>query len=458
MAAEAREWEGLQYHAPPKPLPEGAKTEEWPRFLGARDEPVSGETELAREFPESGPPIVWECRKGEGYASPAIAEGRLVLFHRLNGEERIDCLEPETGKRFWSYSYPVVYRDDFGYSDGPRAGPVIAGGKVVTFGVTSWLKCLELATGRLLWEVDCATKYAVPQYFFGSGASPLVKDGLVIVNLGGEEGQCVAAFDVNTGEEKWITRHEWGQSYASPIPVRWRDRDRVLVFAGGKSSPATGGLLSVDPKTGGVDDAFFWRARRYASVNASSPVRCGENRVFITQSYVDRNSPCNGGVMLEAGEDGKFKEIWRDAEFGCHWMTPVFKDGRLYAFSGEKDRLCDLVCYDAATGKRLWKERPAWEYKSPRGVRVPMSFYRGSLLLADGRFLCLGEWGTLAWLDLSPSGMKIGSTAQLFTAQQTWTLPALSRGLLYVCQNEEDKLNGTPARLICYDLRGEGKR
>jgi len=81
---------------------------------------------------------------------------------------------------------------------------------------------------------------------------------------------------------------------------------------------------------------------------------------------------------------------------------------------------------------------------------------RGSLLRVDGRFLALGEWGTLAWLTLSPKGVEKGATAQLFTAPGgAWTLPALSRGLLYVSQNEEDKLTGEKTRLLCYDLRGE---
>ena len=64
----------------------------------------------------------------------------------------------------------------------------------------------------------------------------------------------------------------------------------------------------------------------------------------------------------------------------------------------------------------------------------------------------LGEFGDLAWLDLSPKGAIIQSRAKLFNAPETWTLPALSRGLLYVSQNEPGA-GGTKPRLICYDLR-----
>lgn len=451
-AEEAREWAGLKFHAAPRALAAGAVTEDWPRFLGAADASVSRETGVARDFAEAGPPKVWQCAKGEGYASPAITGGRLVLFHRVSGMEQVDCLEAATGRRFWSYGYEVDYRDDFGYNAGPRAGPVISGGRVVTFGVTSWLKCFELATGKVLWEHDCQEEYGVMKYFFGSGASPLIHGDKVIVHLGGSEDRCVGAFSLADGKLAWMTKHAWGQSYASPMMMKVNGKDRVLVFAGGKSKPSTGGLLSIDPATGAVEGEFFWRAPRYPSVNAQTPVLCGDGRVFISQAYVDDESECNGGVMLKADAAGKWVPEWKAAEFGCHWNTPVYDGGFLYGFSGEKDRQCELVCHDAATGKRKWAEKFSWPYASD-GQSIPMGLYRGSLLKVGDRFLCLGEWGTLAWLELSPAGARVLSKHQPFVAQESWTLPALSHGLLYVSQNQEDRLNGAASSLICYDLR-----
>ena len=45
------------------------------------------------------------------------------------------------------------------------------------------------------------------------------------------------------------------------------------------------------------------------------------------------------------------------------------------------------------------------------------------------------------------------SRARLFAARESWALPVLSRGLLYVMQNTRDVLQGTGPRLLCYDLR-----
>ncbi len=452
-AAPAAPWPALTFHQPPAPLPAGAISEDWPRFQGPHDAPISRETGIRQDFPPTGPALVWECQKGSGYASPAIVDGKLLLFHRLNGQETLDCLDAATGRRFWSYAYPAEYQDDFGYGDGPRVGPVVSGGKVYTFGITSWLKCLDLTTGQLLWEVDCQKKYTVQKYFFGAGSSPLVHDGLVLVNIGGGDEQCVVAFDAASGSEKWIVKHPWGQSYSSPIAASWHGSTRVLFFTGGKSEPSTGGLVVVDPATGQLESTFPWRARRYPSVNASSPVLCGENQVFLSHAYIDRGHDQNGGVMLRCDASGKLSPVWNVPTLGCHWMTPIYHQGHLYAFSGEKERSAELVCHEATTGRQLWHQQMAWDQPGKNGETIPMSLYRASLLNIGSRFLCLGEWGTLCWLDLSPTGAQRAATAQLFTAQQSWTLPALSHGLLYVLQNEEDRLTGTPPRLLCYDLR-----
>ncbi len=443
----------------PKPLSKTAKTADWPRFLGPLDRPESPETELLKEFPKEGPKVVWETPTGEGYACPAILGDAIVLFYSKDKQECIERREAATGKLVWTHSYPISYRDKFGYANGPRAGAVIRPGAtskdptyVYTFGVASNLHCLDLATGKVVWKRDTAAEDQVPQYFFGSGASPIVVGENVILNLGGLPDRCTVAFKAATGEVAWVGKHAWGQSYASPILAKFHGTPHLLVFAGGESEPSTGGLLSFDPTNGTVKDSFPWRASRYASVNASTPVIVPENRVLISQGYTDPDGPHNGAALVEMTKDGKWQEIWKNPAILCHWMTPVYHEGHIYAFVGEKEHGCDLICASAATGEILWREKPEWE-QDFNGGTLPMSFRRGSLLRADGHFLCLGEMGTLAWLDLSPKGMKILSKCQPVLAPQTWTLPAISRGLLYLVQSETDLITKAGPRVVCLDLR-----
>jgi hypothetical protein len=73
---------------------------------------------------------------------------RLVFFHRVGDEEIVDCVHRETGERFWRFGYPSRYADRYGYNDGPRVAPVIAGDSVYTLGAAARLHCIELSTGR----------------------------------------------------------------------------------------------------------------------------------------------------------------------------------------------------------------------------------------------------------------------------------------------------------------------
>ena len=427
----------------PKPLPAGAVTHDWTSFLGPTHNAVSTETKLSRMLP---PPLVWEFPKGTSYSSPAIAGGRLMFIHRVRDEEVVECMDAETGANKWQFKYGTVFEDRYGYNNGPRASPVIDGTRVFTMGAEGKLHGFDIASGMVIWKRDLRADYKVPQDFFGTASTPLVEGRLLIVNVGAPGGPCVAAFDTATGKEVWRAGTEWGPSYASPIPAVVHSKRRVFVFAGGESEPPMGGLMCIDPATGKVDFSFAWRSRSYESVNASCPV-IFDNKVFISASYR------TGGALLEIRPDFTHRVVWTTQEFGLHFNTPIYRDGYLYGFDGRNEPDASLACVDVATGKVVWREMPEWT-DTLGGRQQEVSTYRGSLLAVDGAYLCLGELGHLLWLELTPKGYKQISRTWLFPARESWSLPVLSRGLLYVVQNTRDVTRVNRPRLLCYDLRG----
>jgi outer membrane protein assembly factor BamB len=454
--AEPEENKDVTYHVAPKPLLPGTITEDWPSFLGPTHNAVTRETNLVASFPAGGPPLVWEMKRGSGYSAPAISAGKLLVLHRVGEQEVVDCLDPETGKRFWRFAYPTEYRDRYGLNDGPRGAPVIDGGLAYTYGVEGKLHCLDLATGAVKWKHDILSEFSLPQQFFGVGDTPLVEGDHVIINVGAApKGPCVVAFNKITGQVAWKTDEKlsntWGPSYASPIPATVNGVRRVFVFAGGESRPPTGGVMSVDPATGKVDFAMKHRSRTYESVNASSPLIIG-NQLFVSECYG------SGGSLIDLKADGSAKELWNSKALGTHFMNAIAKDGYLYGVDGHGPLDCPLVCLDLKTGEEMWRKEINFRETVPFGGRaeqreVPLA--RASLILCpDGRFLCLGEFGHLLWVDLSPKGYQELSRSWPFFAGETWTGPVLSHGLLYVCQNTRDALHGGEGpKLLCYDVR-----
>jgi outer membrane protein assembly factor BamB len=439
----------VQFHAKPKPLAPGAVTHDWKSFRGPTHDGISTETKLLLNWPSGGPKLVWEMRKGTGYSSPAIAGDHLVYFHRDGNVEKVVALHPETGEKYWDFSYPTKFEDRYGYNNGPRASPVIDADRVYTYGAEGKLYCLKLQTGQVYWKRDLSAEFKVPQDFFGTATTPLIEGNLLIINVGAPHGPSVAAFDKVTGKMVWGAGDQWGPSYASPVPATVQGKRRVFVFAGGESQPPTGGLLSINPADGAIDFAFPWRSRSYESVNAASPVVAG-NQVFISASYR------TGGALLNISPDMKQSTAWTSQEIGTHFNTAIYKDGYLYAFDGRNEPDASLVCVELKTGKVMWRVTPEWDEAIPvDGVtrNQRLSTYRGTLLYVDGHFLCLGELGHLLWLDLSPKGYKELARTWLFAAHETWSLPVLSHGLLYISQHGREFLTREPPRLLCYDLR-----
>lgn len=442
----------LTFHQAPKPLLPNTVSADWHRFLGPNDDCTTPETNLLDSFDTNGPPIVWEMNKGTGYTTPVIASDKLIMFDRIEDEEVIECFNPETGQPIWRFTYPVEYRDRYGFSNGPRASAIIDSGKVYTLGVTSWLTCVDIETGKKVWQKDLASDYQMARYFFGHGSCPVVFDGKVIVNLGGKENGeniCVIAFDQHTGAPVWKTKHDWLASYSSPVVKTLQGKPRLLVFAGGESRPPFGGLMCIDPQSGEIHDVYPWRADKYESVNSATPIVVGEDRVFISECYQI------GGLMLKLSPELKWEKLWDQPNFNLHWMTPVHENGQLYGFLGRNEPDAYLGSFNIDTGVENWKKDIMWSIDIG-GRDYRMSYFRGSILRADSKYFALGEMGSLAILKLNKAGYEETSKCQLFMARSTWSLPVIHKGLLYISQHEKEfpfLEDPKPARLICYDLR-----
>jgi outer membrane protein assembly factor BamB len=438
--------ERLVIHGKASPLNDNAQVSSWPRFNGPNDNATTFETHLSIEKGSLNIKKIWELQKGEGYASPAITKNRIVLFHLQNGHEIIEARNPETGKRIWSYQYPAQYRDRYGYSNGPRASPVIWNGKVYAHGVTAWLTCLDLDSGELIWKRDLKSEFDIPDYFFGKGSNPLVIENSLILNVGGSEGQCVVSFDLLSGKTKWITKDTWGASYSSPVKAKINNKKVCLVFTGGESRPPHGGLLIIDAQNGKKLSRFPWRSSSYESANAVSPVTLSGNQIFLSECYE------KGGVLLHIDSNFNAKVVWHKPELNIHWMTPIEHKGYLYGIAGRHQRGAEAFCTKIDTGREVWRNRISWTAQV-MNRELNLELFRGSYLKVQNHYLGLSELGSLVLLKMNEQGFEILDTQQLFFAPETWTLPALSHGLLFIMQNETDRSSGEKPRIICYDLR-----
>ena len=439
----------MVFHKAPSPLSSNAVVEDWPRFFGPRDNCTSMEAPLLETFPEEGLHKVFELARGESYSSPILVDGKLLHFHALDSKETLDCHNPETGERLWTFNYPIQYKDRYGFSAGPRSSPVVHEKKIYLIGVTAMLHCLDLETGNLIWKRNLKKEFEIPQNFFGYGPNPVVHGDKLIVNVGGKEkkksGTSVAAFLLKDGKTAWKHADPWGASYASPVIATIHGKEVALILAAGESKPVHGGLLVLNPINGNLYSRFPWRADVYESVLASTPLPLPGNRVFISDCYE------LGGVLLQFDSKLQPRPVWKERFFGMHMMIPQEIDNHLYGFAGRNIPDTQLKGINLKTGKLTWEDDMRWKENN----RVT-GLFRGSFLRAGNRLISLGEDGSLLELQLNSEKPVIKQKTRLFYARDTWTPPVLYRGLLYVTQNTKG-FDGSPRRLICYNFRPNTK-
>ena len=173
--------------------------EDWPRFLGPRGNNTSAETGLLERWPTNGPPQLWEKRVGSGYGAPSVLGQAVVLHHRVEDEEIVESFDAGTGKSLWRHSAPTRFIDPFGYNNGPRCTPLLTSNRCYTFGAEGRLSCLDVRTGKLVWERETTKDWTVPEPFFGVGSTPLLEGDKLIVMVGGQPNATIVALEPETG-------------------------------------------------------------------------------------------------------------------------------------------------------------------------------------------------------------------------------------------------------------------
>ncbi len=437
---------------------------DWPEFMGPARNQTSPETGLRDTLPA---PIVWSREVGTGYSAPSIRHGRLILHHRIAGNEIVELMDPKTGESHGRYAYPSRFEDPFGFNNGPRCSPLLASvgdfkELCYTFGADGMLLCLNLETGKPVWQRDTPKEFDIPPAFFGVGSSPILENGKLIVQIGGQPNSAVVAFDALTGKTLWENGGEktwngvpmtgwpgerlvqWNRSdptyekqasYCVPVAATIHGKRQILVVT-------RQGLVSLDPDTGAANFSYWFRVRQNESVNAMTPV-VQDDLIFISTAYYR-----GGSVLLRVAPDSKsVSEVWKGLQLEIHWSTPVLTAGHLFAFSGRNEPDGHFRCVEFLTGAIKWDRDEHWS----KGGHGPISpgtepnvFARGSAILADGKLIALGEAGLLGLFK--PNVERCEELARWQVpglTYPTWAAPVLSDKRLY--------LRGEN-RLVCLDF------
>ena len=382
----------------------------WHQWRGPNRNGISTKQGWLSIWPEEGPKELWKISVGMGYSSVAVSNGRVYTMGNLEKTDTVYCLDANTGDVIWKHPYRCV--TESGGHPGPASTPTVDGKYVYTLSREGHLFCLN-ADSEVIWDKHVKEDFGAksPQWDFAS--SPLVLGKMIIVDVG-----MTLALDTSTGTLIWKTKDygdAWddikshGGGYSSPFAFQLNGSQRLAVFN-------SSGLVILNPENGQELLLHPWKTSY--NVNAATPIVSGD-KVFISSGY-------NVGCALVQVSGDKPAVVWQNKKMRNHFNSCVLWEGHLYGFDEST-----LKCMDFQTGDVKWKQG---------------GLGKGSLMLADGKLIAMGDKGDLVIAEASPVEYKEISRAKVLSGL-CWTVPVLSSGKLY-CRNHEGDL-------VCLDVSGK---
>jgi outer membrane protein assembly factor BamB len=413
----------------------GVVADDWPQINGPNRNGVAVNETLQAQWPADGLKKVWSHAVGQGNAGPAIADDKLIIFHRPGKSYLVEALDPETGKQIWKKELPAEYTGGMDGDLGPKCVPLIQDGHVYLLGAGGKLFCLKFNDGSVVWQKNVLKEYRCQPGYFGVGSTPIVVDGKLILNAGGRNA-AIVAFDAKSGKEAWKSFNDEA-SYSSPIEFKI-DGQSVVVFVTRLN------LVGLDPKSGKVlfQTPF---GKSGPTVNGAMPVRVtleGKEFLFVSAAYGV------GAHWLEVSKDNVDEKWSNDTSFSSQYSTPVFADGGLFGTAGREDfKNGSYRCIDPSNGKVLWQQD---------------DFPVGHSLLVGKQILVLDSSGSFHVIEADKSRFKQVYQTKLFESEAR-AMPAIANGLYYARSNSSRTRRGFgpprsgpgQGKLVCVEV---GKR
>jgi outer membrane protein assembly factor BamB len=396
-----------------------ASAQDWPQWRGPnRDAKATGFT-----APKAWPKELtrkWKVTIGDGVATPALVGNKLYVFSRQSGNEVVRCLNVADGKEIWQDKYETqgATGGAQGYS-GPRCSPTVADGKVVFYGVRGVLSCYDAESGKKLWRKDTGRP---PRFFVSS--SPIVVDGLAIVQVGAENSGGLVAYDLASGNEKWKWTED-SAAYASPV---------LLTLDGIKAIVAETDQQIV--AVNAADGKVLWQSpfsHGQMQYNSATPIVDGTTVIY---SGAGRGTKA---VKIEKeGDKLTAKELWSNKS-AVKFNTPVFKDGLLFGLSDRNE----FFCMKSEDGKTTWTAAAPASGRTGGGGgggggRMGMASGYGSIVDAGSVLFALTPAAQLVVFE--PDGKEFKKVASYKVADGgTYAYPIISGNRVFI--KDQDSLS-----------------
>jgi outer membrane protein assembly factor BamB len=396
----------------------------WPQFRGPN---ASGVSESAKPPVEFGPGTnqLWKSSVPSGASSPCVWSDWVFLTAFDNGKLETLCYERRDGKLLWKREAQADTIEDYNTSEGSPAASTTAtdGERVISYFGSCGLVCYD-TEGKALWQ------YALPVAHtaggFGSGSSPAILGGLVIVNRDQATACSLLAVDLRSGKKVWeAARPDVTQSFGTPICWKNEGADEVVMSGSLK-------LKGYDLKTG----AERWTLAGMPAFTCTTPV-VGEGLLFFAgwapgkdaaskmsfaqlASQADKNG--DGVITFEEAKAAGMESFFKALDFNGDGKITADDIDSMNAMMAKGENV--LVAVKPGGHGTLSEQQVVW--KQTRGLP-----YVPSPLHYDGRVYLVRDGGMVSSFD-AKTGQPYYQQERVDALGNYYASPVAADGRIYV--------------------------
>ena len=411
---------------------------DWPSFRGINGNGIAEEHRTLTTWDVSkNDGVLWKTPlEGLGTSSPIVWGDRVCVTTSVSGKIdanlkiglygdiasvedntshtwKLICLDKKTGRpalnRTIHTGVPKIKR----HTKSTHANSTLAtdGTHLVAMLGSEGLHTFKM-NGDLLWKKDLGILdsgyFQVPEAQWEFGSSPVLHDGVIVLQVDVQKNSFLGAFDVTTGKELWRTPRSDVPTWGTP----------AIHTVGGQTQIIVNGWRHIgayDFKTG----REIWKLKGGGDIPVPTPI-VGSGLVFITNAhgpmspvYAIRET-ATGDISLAPNETSNANVVWSVQRGGAYMATPLLYRDQLYvlAWNGV------LHTFDAKTGERFFQQR----------LGGGTSAFTASPIAADGKLYFMSEEGDVFVV-------KPGRTFELLATnamgQIVMATPAVSDGVIY---------------------------
>jgi outer membrane protein assembly factor BamB len=326
-------------------------------------------------------------------------------------EWKVYCIDKKTGKIVWEKTaykgIPKMKR----HPKSTHANTSVAtdGKYVVAFFGSEGLFCYDM-NGKLVWQKNFgllrSVFFMVKSAEWEFASSPIICNGVLIIQCDVLENSFVAAYDVKTGKEIWKTQRDEYPGWCTPN----------IYTNGGKTYVALNGYKN----RGGYDletGQEIWKMSGGGDIQIPTPV-VGNDLIYFSSAH-GRNSPiiavktnAVGDITLKEPETSNEYIKWSLPRGGSYMHTLLLYRNHLYNVNWNGA----IICLDPLSGKEIYNAKLG---KAKSFIASPVA--------SDGKIYVVDEEGTVYIIEDSDEFKLL---AEIPMNDICMTAPAITDGMI----------------------------